>query len=108
MTNRRRKSKATPTNAFADPILDRRPVAALDLHHFSASEIDNAVVNFIQTWHKRSSGSVVHIVTGKGRRSPGLPALKPRVRQVLDTRLSMFVKEWTRDVDDGGYLVLLR
>lgn len=80
----------------------------LDLHHLSASEAEQAVCSFLQTWHRRASGSVVHIVTGKGRRSPGIPALKPRVRKVLEKRVSSLVREWTRDVDDGGFLVLLR
>ncbi len=108
MPSRRRKSKATHNEAFADPILDRLPAAVLDLHHFSAAEAEQAVCSFVQTWHRRAPGSVVHIVTGKGRRSPGAPALKPRVRQVLEKRMSILVREWTRDVDDGGFLVLLR
>jgi DNA-nicking Smr family endonuclease len=79
----------------------------LDLHRYSASEVEQAVRNFIQTWSKRASGSVVHVVTGKGRGSGGAPVIKPRVRQILETRLDGFVREWTRDMDDGGFLVLL-
>ena len=107
MPKRRRRQKAPSGDTLSDPILDRRPVAALDLHRYSASEVEQAVCNFVQTWGRRSSGSVVHIVTGKGRGSGGVPVLKPRVRQVLETRLEGAVREWTRDVDDGGFLVLL-
>ena len=91
-----------------DPILDSRPVAVLDLHHYAASEVEAATCSFILTWQKRASGSVVHIVTGKGRRSGAAPVLKPRVRQILKTKLQAAVQDWTRDVDDGGFLVLLR
>jgi DNA-nicking Smr family endonuclease len=107
MSKRRKKSRNPNGKCLSDPILDQRPVAALDLHRYAASEVEPAVCNFIQTWSKRASGSVVHVVTGKGRGSPGAPVLKPRVRQILETRLQASVKEWTRDLDDGGYLVLL-
>ena len=93
---------------IADPILDSRPVAVLDLHHYAASEVEGAICSFVLTWQKRASGSVVHIVTGKGRRSAGAPVLKPQVRQILKTQLQAAIKDWTRDLDDGGFLVLLR
>ena len=92
---------------LSDPILDQRPVAVLDLHSYSVAEVEPAVCNFIQTWGKRASGSVVHVVTGKGRGSGGAPVIKPRVRQILETQLKGSVREWTRDLDDGGFLVLL-
>jgi hypothetical protein len=105
---KRAKRLREPAGGFlSDPILDQRPVATLDLHKYSGSEVDQAVCNFVQTWGKRASGSVVHVVTGKGRGSRGAPVLKPRVREVLDTRLKGIVRDWTRDVDDGGFLVLL-
>ena len=92
---------------MADPVLDQPPVAVLDLHQYAAFEVQAAVFSFVATWRKRAPGPVVHIVTGKGRRSGGAPVLKPRVRQLLKTQLSAFVKDWARDVDDGGFLVLL-
>jgi len=108
MLNRRRQSRKTQLGCMADPVLDQRPVAVLDLHNYAVSEVEDATCSFILTWQRRASGSVVHIVTGKGRRSPGAPVLKPRVRQILKTQLSAAVKDWARDVDDGGFLVLLR
>lgn len=107
MPKRRRNTKEPGGVYLSDPLLDRRPVAVLDLHHFAGSEVESAVSNFIHTWHKREAGAVVHIVTGKGRRSGGAPVLKPRVRQLLGTRFQGVVKDWTRDVDDGGFLVRL-
>ncbi|MFC1639428.1 Smr/MutS family protein [Gemmatimonadota bacterium] len=108
MSTRRRKNHKKPLTGVADPLFDSRPVAVLDLHHYAASEVEGATCSFILTWQKRASGSVVHIVTGKGRRSDGAPVLKPRVRQILNTQLRAAIKDWTKDVDDGGFLVLLR
>jgi hypothetical protein len=108
MSSRRKRSRPPVGIFLTDPILDQHPVAVLDLHRYPASGVETAVCNFIQTWQKRASGSVVHVVTGKGRRSDGAPVLKPRVRQILETRLQGSVRDWTRDVDDGGFLVLLR
>ena len=108
MPKRQRKNHKVPTWGGADPILDRRPVAVLDLHHYAASEAEGATCNFVLTWHKRAPGSVVHIITGKGKRSGGAPVLKPRVRQILQTQLQAAVRDWTKDIDDGGFLVLLR
>lgn len=96
-----------PCPGLADPVLDRTPVAVLDLHRYAASEVQAAVINFVSTWGKRAPGAVVHIVTGKGLRSAGAPVLKPLVRRILKTRLSAVVQDWARDVDDGGFLVLL-
>ena len=99
-----------PTNipSFHDPLLDARPVATLDLHGFSRAEAKGALVRFVATWRKRASGHVVHVVTGKGRGSGGRSALKPAIRKALQTELAHEITEWARDLDDGGYLVLLR
>jgi DNA-nicking Smr family endonuclease len=107
MQKRPRKHAKSGKGSLTDPIFDQRPVAALDLHNFAASEVEHAVCSFVQTWSRRASGSVVHVVTGKGRGSSGAPVLKPRVRKILEARLEGFVRDWTRDVDDGGFLVLL-
>lgn len=107
MPKRGRKQREHFRALLSDQILDQRPVAALDLHSYSVSEVEQAVCNFIQTWGKRASGSVVHVVTGKGRGSGSAPVLKPRVRKILETRLEGFVHEWAHDIDDGGFLVLL-
>ena len=95
-------------HAFQDPLLDARPVAMLDLHGFTKAEAAPALLNFIATWRRRASGRVVHIVTGKGRGSSGRSVLKPTVRRMLKEELTDSIKEWSRDLDDGGYLVLLR
>jgi DNA-nicking Smr family endonuclease len=90
-----------------DPVLDREPVATLDLHRLGATEAKVAVQNFLSSWQKRAPGGVVHIVTGKGRRSPSGAVLKPMVRGMLASDLSTLVRDWARDLDDAGYLVLL-
>jgi len=95
-------------HAFQDPLLDAEPVAMLDLHGFTKAEAAPALLNFIATWRRRASGRVVHIVTGKGRGSSARSVLKPTVRRMLKEKLTDSIKEWSRDLDDGGYLVLLR
>ncbi len=107
MSGRRRGNKNTGGFGTTDPIFDTSPVAMLDLHHFAVTEVEAAVCNFLKTWQKRAPGAVVHIVTGKGRQSSGSPVLKPRVRKCLKANTLSVVKDWTRDLDDGGFLVLL-
>jgi DNA-nicking Smr family endonuclease len=93
---------------FGDSLLDVKPVAKLDLHRFTAAEAEVAVRNFLLSWQRRAPGSVVHIVTGKGRGSAGPAVLKPRVRKLLGGEFDTVVNQWSRDIDDGGFLVLLR
>lgn len=77
------------------------------MHGFSATEAEPAVRNFVLNWQRRLPGSVVHIVTGKGRGSDGPSVLKPRVRQTLQTSLRGVVADWSKDLDDAGFLVQL-
>ena len=55
------------------------PVAdTLDLHGMTWSEAEPAVVAFLNRVRKRQPGALVHVITGKGRGSPGHPVLKTR------------------------------
>jgi DNA-nicking Smr family endonuclease len=105
---RRSKPRRESLGAFGDPLLDANPVAILDLHRFTAAEAEGAVRNFLLSWQRRAPGSLVHLVTGKGKGSAGPAVLKPRVRRMLEDELNAVVKQWSRDIDDGGFLVLLR
>ncbi len=89
-------------------LIDRHPVATLDLHGFSAIQAEPAVRNFVLVWQRRKPGSVLHVVTGKGRGSGGPPVLKPKVRLLLEGPLKSVVREWSKDLDDAGFLILLR
>lgn len=89
-------------------LLDARPCAQLDLHGYRRDEVALAVRNFVTTWQRRRPGGVVHIITGKGRGSPGSPVVGPAVRRSLRQDVAAFVTEWSPDVAGGGFLVRLR
>ncbi len=91
-----------------DPLLDATPAATLDLHGFGRIEALGAVRNFLSTWSRRSPGRVVHIIAGKGQHSGGRGVLGPTVRQLLKGELAAYVREWSRDIEGGGFLVRLR
>lgn len=83
-------------------LLHSTPTATLDLHGFRADEVQRAVEPFLR---RQRSGAVVHIITGRGRGSPGKPVLGPRVRALLGGSLSALVGAFVKDEDGGGYLV---
>lgn len=107
MSRRRPPVQARPPALGLDALLDARPVATLDLHGFRATEIQQAVGNFLSTWRQRTPGGVVHVITGRGRGSAGRPVLRPAVRRLLEATGPTVVAEWSPDVDAGGFLVRL-
>ncbi len=90
-----------------DRLLDAPVASVLDLHGTTAVEAKARAASFLQTSARTRPGSVVHIITGRGRNSPTGPVLKPAVRAVLRSA-GPAVAEWDEDVDGGGYLVRLR
>jgi DNA-nicking Smr family endonuclease len=91
-----------------DPLLDAPVHATLDLHGCTAEEARGLVRSFIETAARRTPGAVLHVVTGRGRGSPGRPVLRGAVGTMLRGELAPRVADWSRDVDDGGFLVRLR
>ncbi len=85
-----------------------RLVATLDLHGFRASEVSLALETFLTSWRRRAKGGVVHIITGKGKGSPGLPVLKPRVRRLLTDDYNDRIDWFEQDDSGGGFLVKLK
>ncbi len=85
-----------------------RLVATLDLHGFQASEVSLALETFLTSWRRRAKGGVVHIITGKGKGSPGLPVLKPRVRRLLTDDYNDRIDWFEQDDSGGGFLVKLK
>lgn len=79
----------------------------LDLHGMTASEALPAVTAFVQRVRRRQPGAVVHVITGKGKGSPGRPVLRTRVRTLLRSD-TLPIDEWTSDLDNGGYLIRLK
>ena len=89
-------------------LFDSRISSVLDLHGRTASEAREAVRSFLSLSARRWPGSVVHIITGKGRGSVGRPVLRGAVAGMLRRELAPRIADWARDVDDGGFLVRLR
>ncbi len=85
-----------------------RLVATLDLHGFRASEVSLALETFLTSWRRRSRGGVVHIITGKGKGSPGLPVLQPRVRRLLSEDYNERIDWFEQDDSGGGFLAKLK
>ena len=103
----RRKGRHPAFDA-RDPLLDARADAELDLHGFGAMEARSAVRAFLESWRRRRAGAVVHIVTGKGKGSPGAPVLLGLVKTLLQGELRAMVSQWGLDDGEGGYRVRLR
>jgi DNA-nicking Smr family endonuclease len=83
------------------------PVAdTLDLHGMTAAEAVAAASAFVQRVQRRAPGSLVHLITGRGRGSPGRPVLKPKVKTLLKSG-ELPIDAWGEDLDGGGYLVRL-
>jgi DNA-nicking Smr family endonuclease len=102
-----RRSKH-PTFDASDSLLDASADQELDLHGYTAAEAPAAVRTFLHTWHRRKSGSVVHIITGKGKGSPSGPVLRGLVKGLLQGEFREIVAEWRPDDAEGGFRVRLR
>lgn len=103
---RRRRGAQQPANPF-DP-LDGPVAQTLDLHGTGVADARTTVKRFIESAARHSPGTLVHVITGKGRGSEGGPVLKPVVRQLLGGELGRLTREWAADPDGGGFLVRLR
>jgi DNA-nicking Smr family endonuclease len=87
--------------------LDGPVTDTLDLHGMTAAQALAAVEAFVRRVRRREPGALVHVITGRGRGSPGLPVLKPKVRTLLKSG-SLPVSHWGEDLDGGGYLLRLQ
>ena len=104
----RRGRRGHPTFDSRDPLLDVRADAELDLHGLGATEARSALRAFLESWRRRKAGAVVHVISGKGRGSPGGPVLRGLVKTLLRGELRALVAEWGLDDGEGGYRVKLR
>jgi DNA-nicking Smr family endonuclease len=91
-----------------DPLLDAPVHAALDLHGCTAAEARRLVRSFVESAARRAPGAVVHVITGRGKGSPGRPVVRGAVAELLRGELAPRVADWSRDVDEGGFLVRVR
>jgi len=103
-----RRGPRSPRFDASDPLLDAPVAAQLDLHRLTADEVERVVRGFLETWQRRGPGSVVRIITGKGRNSPAGPVLLPRVRTLLKGPLARYVADWRLGDDGGSFVVKIR
>jgi hypothetical protein len=101
-----RRSRGRPPGANPFEPLDGPVDDTLDLHGFDAASAERAVTDFLRRVQRRSPGALVHVITGRGRGSPGAPVLKRSVRTLLRSP-DLPIAEWGEDLDGGGYLVRL-
>lgn len=78
----------------------------LDLHGMRGMEAEPAVTAFVRRVARRQPGALVHVITGRGRGSPGRPVLKSKVKTLLRSG-TLPAAEWGEDLDGGGYLIRL-
>ena len=102
----RQRKQQPPRDPF-DP-LDGPVDHTVDLHGLRAVEARAHVLSVIDSIYRRAPGALVHIITGRGRGSPGAPVLKGVIRALLRSEQLQQVEAWATDLDEGGYLVRLK
>ncbi len=103
-----RRGPRSPRFDASDPLLDAPVAAQLDLHRLTGQEVESVVRGFLEAQQRRGPGSVVRVITGKGRNSPDGPVLLPRVRTLLKGALARYVADWRLGDDGGSFVVKLR
>ncbi len=98
----------SPRFDASDPLLDAPVAERLDLHGHTAASAAALVRGCLASWARRGPGTVVHLITGKGRGSRGAPVLRGLVGRMLKGELRGLVAQWALDDDEGGYKVRLR
>jgi len=85
------------------------PIAKeLNLHGLDGARARQAVEQVLSGKGGARSGQVVHIITGRGNNSAGKPVLLPLVGGIIRKELGRRVAEYSKDENEGGYLVRLR
>ncbi len=108
MSRSRRRRRTGPRFDPRDSMYDSAIVEELDLHGYTAQEANRGVRAFLESWSRRAPGSVVRIITGRGKSSARGPILKPLVASLLKGELKHLVVDWCPDLHEAGYLVRLR
>jgi DNA-nicking Smr family endonuclease len=103
--SRRKRPGVRPLDPF-DP-LDGPVDATLDLHGATSIDVRSRLAGFLETAIRRTPGGLVHVVTGRGRGSPGRPVVRPAVARLLTGELASYVGAFSRDENDGGFMVRL-
>lgn len=108
MKRKGRRGASHPRFDSSDPLLDATAVDELDLHGYGAQDARGVVQGFLEGWRRRGGAVVVHIITGRGRGSPGAPVLRGVVAALLKGPLRSLVAEWAEDDAGGGFKVKVR
>ena len=110
--HRKRRAKEAATEPAevtgAARLLSQMPVATLDLHGYTGPQARPRVRDFLTTHSRLSTGSVVHVITGKGAGSEGAPVLSGLVRDMLDDEVADHVDEYAGMFGGGGWVVRVR
>jgi DNA-nicking Smr family endonuclease len=105
----KRKTKGGhPRFEIRDPLLDGPADDELDLHGFTAAEAEAHLRVWLEGLARRRPGTLVHVITGKGRNSPGGAVLLPAVRRLLKGPMAARVADMALDDAGGGFRVRLR
>jgi DNA-nicking Smr family endonuclease len=89
-------------------LLESRVAVTLDLHGCDAAKAREMVERLLRGRGGARRGEVAHIITGKGRNSTAGPVLRPLVGRMLAGDFAPLVAEYSKDLDEAGYLVRLR
>ena len=89
-------------------LFDARIATTLDLHGCDAAMARTMVERLLRGKGGARAGEVAHIVTGRGRGSAGRPVLRPLVARLLRDEWAPLVAEYSKDLNEGGFLVRLR
>ena len=115
MSKRRKRGEKAAEPAAESPaligvvkLLSEMAVASLDLHHLTGEQARSQVRNLLTSHSRTSSGRVVHIITGKGVRSDGVPVLHGLVREMLTGEMAEHVEEYAGMMGGGGWVVRVR
>ena len=106
-----KRRKRPPKQAATPPVeltgvaklLSQAPDATLDLHGYTADQAELRVRDFLTTHARISSGSVVHVITGKGT-----GVLLEVVRDVLNYEGADHVDEYAGLMGGGGWVVRVK
>jgi DNA-nicking Smr family endonuclease len=87
---------------------DRAPDATFDLHGQSVLEAANNAERFLRAQANARPGTVVRLITGRGRAGHGAP-IRTRVRTLLRglKASNRVVRDYLLEETDGSYLIRL-
>ena len=89
-------------------LLVETPAEILDLHGYTAAQAEARLRDFLRTRSVDTSGRVVHVITGRGNRSEGVPVLPGLVRDLLASELAEHVDLSAGLPSGGGVAIRLR